>query len=75
MECIPFSFFFKFAYKIIAVTVHDRLLPIEESLDQESKWGFRPGRRFTGVIFTIKVAFKKEKRAWFRVIAPFPGFV
>ena len=32
------------AYKIIAIILHSRLLPIEESLDDEPQCGFRPGR-------------------------------
>ena len=31
-------------YKIIAIILHLRLLPIEESLDHEPQCRFRPGR-------------------------------
>ena len=55
------------SYKIIAIILHARLLLIEESLDHESPCGFRPG-------FYDQNGFKKEKRAWFRVMGPFPKF-
>ena len=49
------------AYKICAIIIHSRLLPIEESLDHESQCGFRPGRSCTDSIFTIKIALKKRR--------------
>ena len=48
------------AYKIIAIILHSRLLPIEESLDYEPQCGFRPGRGCMDAIFTIKTAIKKR---------------
>ena len=47
------------AYKIIAIILHSRLLPIEESLDHEIQRGSRPGRGCMDSIFTIKTAIKK----------------
>ena len=61
-------------YKIIAIILHARLLPIEERLDHEYQCGFRPGRGCTDAIFAIKIALKKEKRARFRVMSHFPRF-
>ena len=49
------------AYKIIAILLHMRLLPIQESLDHEPQCGFRPGRGCTNAIFTIKIAVKKRR--------------
>ena len=49
------------AYKIIAIILHNRLLPIEESLDHESQSGFRPGRGCMDAVFTIKSAIKKRR--------------
>ena len=48
------------AYKITAIILHDRLLPIEESLNHESQCGFRPGRGTMDAIFTVKMAMKKR---------------
>ena len=48
------------AYKIIAIILHSRLLPIEESLDHEPQCGFCPGRGCMDAIFTIKTAIKKR---------------
>ena len=50
----------KIAYKIIAIILHSRLLPIEESLDYEPQCGFSPGRGCMDAIFTIKTAIKKR---------------
>lgn len=49
------------AYKIIAIILHRRLLPIEESLDHESQSGFRPGRGCMDAVFTVKTAIKKRR--------------
>ena len=49
------------AYKIIAILLHSRLLPIQESLDHESQCGFRPGRGCIDAVFTIKLALKKRR--------------
>ena len=49
------------AYKIIAKIVHQRLIPISESLDHETQCGFRPGRGCTDAIFTVKIALKKRR--------------
>ena len=49
------------AYKIIAIILHGRLLPIEENLDHESQCGFRPGRGTMDAIFTVKMALKKRR--------------
>ena len=49
------------AYKIIAILLHSRLLPIEEGLDHESQCGFRPGRGCTDAVFTVKSALKKRQ--------------
>ena len=48
------------AYKIIAIILHSRLLPIEENLDHEPQCGFCPGRGCMDVIFTIKTAIRKR---------------
>ena len=48
------------AYKIIAIILHSRLLPIEESLDHELQCGSRPGRGCMDPIFTIKTAIKQR---------------
>ena len=48
------------AYKILAIILHSRLLPIVESLDHEPQCGFRPGRGCMDAIFTIKSAIKKR---------------
>jgi len=47
-------------YKIIANVLHAKLLPIVESLDNESQCGFRPGRSCIDAIFTVKMALKKR---------------
>ena len=65
---------FAIAYKIIAIILHARLLPTEESLDHESQRGFRPGRRCTDVRIYDQNGFNKERRIWFRVIGPFSRF-
>ena len=49
------------AYKIIAVLLHERLQPIEEGLDHEPQWGFRPGRSCADATFTVKLAMKKRR--------------
>ena len=49
------------AYKIIAKTVHSRLVPIAKKLDHESQSGFRPGRGCADAIFTVKLAVKKRR--------------
>ena len=49
------------AYKVIAIILHTRLLPIQEGLDNEPQCGFRPGRSCTDAIFTIKMALKKRR--------------
>ena len=49
------------AYKIRAALLHMRLLPVQESLDHEPQYGFRPGRGCTDAIFTIKIALKKRR--------------
>ena len=49
------------AYKIIAIILHRRLLPIEESLDHESQSGFRPGRGCMDAVFTVKTAIRKRR--------------
>ena len=49
------------AYKVIAIIIHKRLLPIEESLDHESQCGFRPQRGCADAIFTVKLALKKRR--------------
>ena len=53
--------FLEAAYKIIAILLHARLLPIEEGLDHESQCGFRPGRGCTDAVFTVKMALKKRQ--------------
>jgi hypothetical protein len=47
-------------YKIIANILHAKLLPIAESLDNESQSGFRPGRSCMDAIFTVKMALRKR---------------
>ena len=51
------------AYKIVAIIINGRLLPIEEGLapEHESQCGFRPGRGCTDAIFTVKLAMKKRR--------------
>ena len=49
------------AYKIIAILLHSRLLPIQEGLDHEPQCGFRPGRGCTDAIYTVKIALKKRR--------------
>ena len=50
------------AYKIVAIILHERLLPIEEGLEyHEGQCGFRPGRGCTDAIFTVKLAMKKRR--------------
>ena len=49
------------AYKIIAIILHSRLLPIEESLDHEPQCGFRPDRGCIDAIFTVKTALRKRR--------------
>ena len=49
------------AYKIVALLLHERLLPIEEGLDHEGQCGFRPGRGCADAIFTVKMAMKKRR--------------
>ena len=49
------------AYKIIAIILHARLLPIEEGIDHETQCGFRPGRGCTDAVFTVKIAMKKRR--------------
>ena len=43
-------------HKIIAIILHSRQLPIEETLDHEPECQFRPGR---GCIFTRNTAIKE----------------
>ena len=56
------------AYKIIAILLHIRHIPIQESLDHGPQCAFRPGRGYTDAIFTIKIALKKRpehgKESW-----------
>ena len=49
------------AYKIVAIILHGRLLPIEESLDHEAQCGFRPGRGTMDAIYTVRQAIKKRR--------------
>ena len=49
------------AYKIIANIIRSRLIPIAESIDQESQCGFRPGRSTIDSIFSLKSVLKKRK--------------
>lgn len=49
------------AYKTIAIIMHSRLLPIQEGLDHEPQFGFRPERGCTNAIYTIKIALKKRR--------------
>ena len=49
------------AYKIIAIILHTRLLPIQENLDIESQCGFRPQRSCSDAVFTVKLAIKKRR--------------
>lgn len=48
-------------YKVIAIILHGRLLPIEEQLDHEQQCGFRPNRGCMDAIFTIKSALRKRR--------------
>ena len=43
------------AYKIIAIILHARLLPIEESIDHESQCGFRPRRGCTDAVSLLEL--------------------
>ena len=47
------------AYKIVAIILHKRLLPIEENIEHEAQCGFRPGRGCMDAIYTVKSAVKK----------------
>ena len=49
------------AYKIIAILLHTRLLPIQEGLDHEPQCGFRPERGCIDAIYTVKQALKKRR--------------
>ena len=50
------------AYKIVAIILHERLLPVEEGLqNHENQCGFRSGRGCTDAIFTVKMAMKKRR--------------
>jgi len=49
------------AYKIVAIIIHTRLLPIQESLPIEPQCGFRPGRGCMDAIFTMKSAVRKRR--------------
>ena len=49
------------AYKIIAILLHERLLPIAERLEHEAQSGFRPGRGCADAVFTVKLAMKKRR--------------
>ena len=49
------------AYKIIVIIMHSRLLPIQEGLDHEPQFGFRPERGCTDAIYTVKIALKKRR--------------
>jgi len=48
-------------YKVIANLIKDRLTPIQESLEQESQCGFRPGRGCSDASFSLRMAIKKRR--------------
>ena len=49
------------SYKIIAIILHERLRPIQETLDHETQCGFRPDRGCVDAIFSVKIALKKRR--------------
>jgi len=48
-------------YKIVANLIKARLTPIQESLEQESQCGFRPGRGCSDASFSLRLAIKKRR--------------
>jgi len=48
-------------YKVIANIIKTRLTPIQESLEQESQCGFRPGRGCSDASFSLRMAIKKRR--------------
>ena len=56
------SWLIELTYKNIAIILHARLLPIEESLDHKTQFGFTPRRRCMNAIFTNKMALKKRRK-------------
>jgi len=48
-------------YKVVANIIKSRLTPIQESLEQESQCGFRPGRGCTDASFSLRMAIKKRR--------------
>jgi len=49
------------AYKISAIILHSRLLPIQKGLDHEPQCGFIPERGCLDAIYTVKIALKKRR--------------
>ena len=41
--------------------MHKRLLPIEEKINVESQYGFRPGCGCTDAVYAVKIAMKKRR--------------
>ena len=62
------------AYNIIAIILHSRLLPIEESLDHEPQCGFRPDHGCIDAIFTVKSALQKQGEKNNENIEKNPGY-
>jgi len=48
-------------YKVVANIIKSRLTPIQESLEQETQCGFRPGRGCTDASFSLRMAIKKRR--------------
>jgi hypothetical protein len=48
-------------YKVVANVIKARLTPIQESLEQESQCGFRPGRGCSDASFSLRMAIRKRK--------------
>jgi len=60
------------AYKIVAIILHSRLLPIEESLNHKPQCGFRPERGCIDAIYTVKMALRKRREHGKESLGIFP---
>ena len=49
------------AYKIVAILLHMRLLPIIQNIDNENQCGFLPERGCVDAVFLVKMAIKKRR--------------
>ena len=62
-------------YKIIAIILYSKLLPIEETLNHEPECQFRPGRGCMDAIFTINTAIKERSEHGLESWVLFPDLV